>query len=251
MYLQFNQSWDRVTLEHDSNSYTNIDNMLSAKSYLAASGLFGLSNAISPHPTAEQYECAWRLSDWTVLDTLKVDETPTFDRSHYMALRCLQTKDEMGAEAAIADARQLVIGDLQSASLECTNNVYKHLQRLALIQQIDDFLHVQFHRSESSDRNVFDKWRVQDQIVCSDFDYKEPILAQRITIARAAGLRATRKLQNTFNVRSDILQSMLLHVATECRLEGRTNLAIRYLAVLNNMTPSSEIKVWFQCVFKI
>lgn len=243
MYLQFNKSWDRVTLEHDAQCYANSENLLVAKSHLASSGLFGLSNVISPQPTAQKYECAWRLSDWTVLENLKGDEAPTFDRSHYAALRCLQTKDEMGAQAAIVDARQLIIGDLRSASLECTNNVYKHLQRLALVQQIDDFLCVQFHRNEPVDRNVFDKWRQQDQIGCSQFEHKEPIMAQRITIARAAGLRATRKLQNTFNVRTDMLQSMILNVASECRLEGRINLAIRYLAVLYNMNTSAEIKV--------
>lgn len=246
MYLQFNQSWNRIFLEHDAQSYADRSVLLTAKDNLTSSGLFGLANVLSPQSTAQQYECAWRLSDWSVLDTVQCEETYTFDRSHYNALRCLQSKDEMGANVAIAQARQNIIDELRTASLECTNNLYSFLQRLAMVQQIDDFMRVQFHRAtveQAVDHNVFDKWRLQDQIGCSDFKYKEPILAQRITIAKSAGLRATRKLQNTFNVRADILQSMVLHVATESRLEGNTNLAIRYLAVLNTMNTSNEIKV--------
>lgn len=246
MYLQFNQSWNRIFLEHDAQSYADQNVLLTAKANLSASGLFGLANVISPESNAKQYECAWRLSDWSVVDQVKSDEVNrTFDGSHYTALRCLQSKDELGANLAISQARQHIINELRSASLECTNNLYTHLQRLALVQQIDDFMLVQFHRAAepSVDHNVFDIWRLQDQIECSDFKHKEPILAQRITIAKAAGLRATRKLQNTFNVRADILQSMLLNVATESRLEGNTNLAIRYLAVLSSMQTSNEIRV--------
>lgn len=243
MYLQFNKSWNHVFLEHDAQNYADRSVLMMAKSHLSSSGLFGLANVLSPQLTAKQYECAWRLSDWSLVET--ADECNAFDRSHYTALRCLQSKDEMGVNVAIAQARQHIIADLRSASLECTNNLYTHLQRLSLVQQIDDFMLVQFQGAaeHAIDHNVIDKWRLQDQIGCSDFKYKEPILAQRITIYKTAGLRATRKLQNKFNVRPDILQSMLLHVATESRLEGDTNLAIRYLAVLNTMNTSNEIRV--------
>lgn len=245
MYLHFNQSWNRIFLEQDAQGYADQSVLLTARENLTSSGLFGLANVLCSESTAKQYECAWRLSDWSVVDTPQCNEANSFDRSHYKALRCLQSKDEMGANVAIGQARQQIIDEMRSASLECTHNLYKYLQRLALVQQIEDFMCVQFQRAAEhvDDRNVFDKWRLQDQIGCSDFKYKEPILAQRITIAKAAGLRAKRKLQNTFNVCADIIQSMLLHVATESRLEGKFNLAIRYLAVLNTMNTSNEIKV--------
>lgn len=69
------------------------------------------------------------------------------------------------------------------------------------------------------------------------------MLAQRITIFQTASVRATRKLQNTYDVGPEVLQSMILNVAKVCRIEGEFNLATRYLASLNNIDLTNEIRV--------
>lgn len=102
---------------------------------------------------------------------------------------------------------------------------------------------MQFDKPDQSVPNIFVKWKHQDGIASSDFKYKEPILAQRISIFKSAGIRATRKLNTLYGVQQDVLQTMLLDLASECRLEGNKNLAIRYLASLNSISTSEGSKV--------
>lgn len=266
-YLQFNQSWSYIFLEQDVLPYAEPAHLAECLSNLRAAGQYGLCNSLSKISTAAnnsaaQYECAWRLGDWSILDDVQSPISAggagsttehMFDQAHYKALHCLQIKDELGTKLAIGRARRIVINDLRSASLECTHNLYRHLQRLALVQQIDDFLPVQFQHHTNGDHsvgaasntsnsqtNIIAKWRAQDRIAASAFRTRETLLAQRITILRSAGVRATRRLQNTFNVPADVQQTMLLDVAREARHEGQLNMAVRYLAVLNGMPALSN-----------
>lgn len=267
-YLRFNQSWSHIFLEQDVLPYAQPTQLAECLVNLRLAGQYGLCNSLSKNVTASaasnaiaQYECAWRLCDWSILDDQPSSVTAEnqFEQAHYKALHCLQLKDEFGTKLAIGRARCIVIDDLRSASLECTHNVYRHLQRLALVQQIEDFLPLQFqHHVMSSDqatgdtnsqKNIITKWRAQDRIVTSAFRIKETLLAQRITILRSAGVRATRRLQNTFNVPVDVQQTMLLDVAREARHEGELNMAVRYLAVLSGQPAlSSQAKsgLWLE-----
>ncbi|KAG4079703.1 hypothetical protein HA402_009089 [Bradysia odoriphaga] len=185
--------------------------------------------------------CAWRLGDWNVLagTTESNDFQQEFERHHYFALKCLQTtKDEKGVKDALKTARSAIISSLKHLSLECTNNIYHHLERLTLLQQIDDFCQVQFEKPDATVPNIFIKWKHQDGIQFTDFKYREPILAQRISIVKSAGVRAGRKLNSLFGEQQDVIQTMLLNLASECRVEGNRNLAIRYLAQLRSVCTS-------------
>lgn len=86
------------------------------------------------------------LGDWDVLLD-KIEPKPNlfsveFEKHHYTALKCLQIKDEMGAQCSINLGRESIVASLKSASIECTNNIYKYLQSLAMLQQIEDFSEV-------------------------------------------------------------------------------------------------------------
>lgn len=89
---------------------------------------------------------------------------------------------------------------------------------------------------------MLNKWKYQDSIPVSDFQYREPVLAQRIALLNSAGIRAKRKIENYCQL-TDGVQEMLLKLAKDCRKEGFYNFAARYLASLYSINPSREMKV--------
>lgn len=130
----------------DVNLVNDPDTITEFANHLAESGLYALANAL-PHNSTKQFECAWRLGDWNVLNKMGATESTDFqqefEKQHYIALKCLQTtRDEKGVKDALKGARQAIISFLKHLSLECTNNIYHHLERLTLLQQIDDFCQV-------------------------------------------------------------------------------------------------------------
>lgn len=136
----------------DVNLVNNPDSISAFANHLAASGLYALANALSKK-SSPQFECAWRLGDWNVLNQMNATETndfqQVFEKQHYVALKCLQTtRDEKGVKDALKTARYAIISFLKHLSLECTDNIYQHLKRLTLLQQIDDFCQVN-HRQNS------------------------------------------------------------------------------------------------------
>lgn len=267
-YLQLTNAYDQIFAQLDVNLTSKPDTITEFADHLATSGLYGLANAVS-QKSNRRFECAWRLGDWSVLNQPggkeSMDFQQEFEREHYVALKCLQTtRDEKGVKDALKAARRAIISSLKHLSLECTNNVYQHLERLTLLQQIDDFcqvrlhiahcsficyrrspttLQVQFEKPDQSVPNIFIKWKHHDGIPFSDFKYREPILAQRISIVKSAGVRASRKLNTLFGEQQDVLQTMLLNLASECRVEGDKNLAVRYLAALSLVCSTDGSKV--------
>lgn len=88
---------------------------------------------------------------------------------------------------------------------------------------------------------IINKWKYQDQIATCGFNYREPVLAQRVTMFQSAGVRARRKIENVCKFTEGI-QQMILNLVTECREEGFTNLGNRYSCALQKMTLSREMR---------
>lgn len=145
-YLQLTSAYDQISLQMDVNLVNEPHSITEFANHLAQSGLYALANALS-HKSNKQFECAWRLGDWNVLNrsgaTEPNDFQQEFEKQHYIALKCLQTtRDEKGVKDALKAARHAIISFFKHLSLECTNNIYHHLERLTLLQQIDDFCQV-------------------------------------------------------------------------------------------------------------
>lgn len=101
---------------------------------------------------------------------------------------------------------------------------------------------VQFLNSdEESIQQLITKWKHQDQISSSGFKYREPILAQRVTIFESAGVRFKRKLTNVWQTNNGI-QHMYIELVDRCREEGVFNLGKRYLSKLQEKSLSKEMK---------
>lgn len=244
-YLRFNQNYMDVFLQYDAQANC-------APSYvecMAEAGLMNLANRFAQTDSkVPNYEYAWRLGDWSHVDG--ADEVPTiqntqnisrFDKHHYFALKCVERKEFMVAQAHIRQATDEIVKIFKQSSFEVTNNIYQSLMQLSMLQQIDEFASAQLSNQEASFKFIVDKWAHQDNIQANDFKYREPIRAQRIALIRVAGIRAKRKIDSI--LKADGLQRMMLDLIGDCREEGYYNSCTRYLLMLQQLTLSKEMQV--------
>lgn len=109
------------------------------------------------------YECAWRMGkigfdiqkvengsyyflfqgQWESIKEVPI-ETPLqlFEKKHYTALKFLKEKDRVGVEDTILEARNAVVEILRNTSVGIPHNIYKHIVKLQMLQQVEDFAKV-------------------------------------------------------------------------------------------------------------
>lgn len=156
-YLELNQKWSEIFTILDADPTT--DHKLYSH-YLAKPGLYGLANKLSQNVNlGANYECAWRLSDWSILNdenieisTQMANDSMEFDKYQYFALKCLQQKDEIGVRFNIDKATDAIVKTLKQSSYECTKNIYKDLMKLHMLQQIEEFCDVSCQPTRLSNR---------------------------------------------------------------------------------------------------
>lgn len=146
-YLISKQDWSRTLNILDVSPMSG--GFSSYNHYLGQAGLYGLANKLSQATDSTNYECAWRLGDWSILDAGASAEgvdnnrqTNDFEKYHYFALKSLQQKDEIAVRFNIENGLNEIIKGLKSTSYECTKNIYKDLMKLHMLQQIDEFCDV-------------------------------------------------------------------------------------------------------------
>lgn len=152
-YLELNRCWDQILIGCDAQS----NDFTQCAQYLGKAGLYNLANKLTNGNNSANYECAWRLADWNIIeggggtsDASNNDLTLEFDKFHYFALKNLKKKDQIGVKINLENALKAVIKMFKQSSYECTKNIYKNLMMLHLLQQIDEFCHVRT-RTLSSD----------------------------------------------------------------------------------------------------
>lgn len=247
-YLRFNQNFMDSFLRFDVQptlSQSHIDHWEQAGLYSAVNRFAHASDTIAPN-----YECAWRLGDWSIVDG--ADERPTqdirsmcrFDKHHYFALKCLKRSDEMGVQSHLRHATEEIVKVFRQSSSEVANNIYNSLMQLNMLQQIDEFASAQFSNQEPLFKSMLDKWKGQDSIQSNDFKYREPIQAQRIALVEVAGTRAKRKIDHI--LMSDGKQRLIMDLIGECRMECFYNLCTRYLSMLEQLELTEEMNVHIQ-----
>lgn len=148
-YLQLKQSWNEMYLRQDAISTTQPANTSAYAQTMCDSGLYSFAHILMQKTNDINYECAWRLGDWSVVEResergqQKNNEiADECDKFHYFALKCLNRKDESGVKVNIEKARNQVIRRIKLSSYECTRNIYKNLTSLHLLQQIEEFCDV-------------------------------------------------------------------------------------------------------------
>lgn len=143
-YFEMRQNWNAMFSILNPNIMTDIPLL---NRYLGQAGLYGLANKLSQNMNTANYECAWRLSDWSIINNGSGNDISTnpsieFDKHHYFALKCLHEKQESGVRFNIERAIDEVIKTMKQSSYECTKNIYKELMKLQMLQQIEEFCEV-------------------------------------------------------------------------------------------------------------
>ncbi|KAL1384592.1 hypothetical protein pipiens_000408, partial [Culex pipiens pipiens] len=207
---------------------------------LKGTHLFGLANRMVER-TEVDFECAWRLADWGVAlegdAEDRVDWENMFEKQHYKALKCLELKDETASVAAVSEGRRVLAEMLKVASMESTKNVYPFLCKLKLLQQIEDFMSVLFHRPVDGEKDLLQKWVQQDKLTYSDFSFMELILSQRLAILKTAGIRAKRTWA------PDAMHHAAFQLIHEARVTGHHDVAAANIcAMMNNQNLSENVK---------
>lgn len=247
-YLQLGNKTNRVCLELDSLCFDQKNQIESLKRTLIDSGHTFLAyslndkNAVSTCDDIE-WECAWRLGDWNVINNEKeesVNPTVEFERQHYNALKCIKIKDEIGVRRSIEIARKSIAKIVGNVSLECAQNIYKNMEMLERLQQIEDILQLQCTKSEIIGKKILDKWRLQDNIPFNNFVTKEPVLAQRAVLFKISGIIANRILER---LEPEVLQNNFLKIISESRKEGLTHIAMRNLSAIGCLKLSNQLQV--------
>lgn len=147
-YLRLKKSWNELYLRLDAVSMMQPTNTSAYAQYMSDSGLYSFANVLTQKVNEVNYECAWRLGDWSVIermsecDTQKHNSFDECEKYHYLALKCLNGKDESGVKVNVERARLQIIRRIKLSSYECTRNIYKILTSLQLLQQIEEFCDV-------------------------------------------------------------------------------------------------------------
>jgi hypothetical protein len=203
-----------------------------------------------------QYECGWRLGQWNVLSTenskrLSYNATDNnnglqssiakgeYEKYHYMSLKALHDLDFTSTERTVATARKCVIDSLAHASLECSKNLYHALSQLRTLQEIEDFAPAWQSGKASNMEAAVDKWKKQCCLSVSEFQYVEPILAQRAVLLHSAALIEEKSEMKQQLVKC--LAEIQLSTAKLSRTEGWYNVGIRCIDMLSQVGRLSSV----------
>jgi hypothetical protein len=202
------------------------------------------------------YECGWRLGRWNLLYTEKSkkfcdsrsDVTSglesliakgEYEKHHYMSLKAMHDLDFTSVERAVAAARKCVIDSLAHASLECSKNLYPALSQLQTLQEVEDFVSALQSGEVHNIEAVLDKWKKQGHLSLSEFQYMEPILAQRAVLLLNAMLVAGNdEMRQQLAVR---LADIQLSTAKLARIEGWHHVGDRYLCMMSQVGRLSSV----------
>lgn len=242
-YYQLERRHGQSLLYYDvANSSNNPFERSAYVGALKTSCLYGLANMVAGRDNVD-FECAWRLADWNValddqMDQSKrnVDWHQVFEKQHYKALKCLELKDETATDSAVFEARKAVAEMLKVVSMESTQNIYPYLSKLRQLQQIEDFMNVQFYRVIDGETELLQKWDHHDKLPYTDFSFMEAILSQRVAILNTARVRAMRKWV------PDALHQALFHLIHEARISGHSNVASANICAMSQQTLTENVK---------
>nr|XP_046474200.1 serine-protein kinase ATM isoform X2 [Neodiprion pinetum] len=141
-----------------------------------------------------RYECAWRLSDWSISTSqqminlqqencisLQASGNNNYPLFHYRALKSFHELDTDGLKTSINNGRVSIINTLRNISLESCKTIYPALSQLQMLREIEEIYFAKINDYSL----MIEKWRTQDSMGVNDFEYIEPILSQRIVLLQS------------------------------------------------------------------
>ncbi|KAJ8933927.1 hypothetical protein NQ314_013683 [Rhamnusium bicolor] len=188
-------NWDQVTHFYEMQVSNGIDSVRKdLMESLKKCSLYQLPLLCTNQSDESQYECLWRLAQWSaeenrvVLSENSLDPI-NFEKYRFFALKALHDSNEYAFAEAKKSQILCVIEHLRHTSLESSQNLYPILTQLQALNEMEDFAEAMQLGNFVS---VLNKWKLQDDLVRrNDFQYIEPVVAQRIIM-----LMATKALGN-------------------------------------------------------
>ncbi|KAK4874732.1 hypothetical protein RN001_014092 [Aquatica leii] len=222
--------WDRVALLYDIQiSQGNLDCVPNLLNTLRKCSLFELpyryDNFHSP-----QFDCAWRLNQWNIDDTAVAESSNAYEKYKYFTLKAIHDDDKSSFNRFIKDARSFTINCLRHTSLESSKNLYEPLTRLQSLSELEEFVAV---KERGDFEPLIEKWRIQNETNRNEFQYVEPINAQRVILLRNLVISGNTSLKK-------YLIETQLRLAGFARSCGNQNTAIRILSDLLHTPDLTE-----------
>ncbi|XP_018573379.1 serine-protein kinase ATM [Anoplophora glabripennis] len=199
--------------------------------------LYQLPLLCSKQTDESQYECLWRLGQWSTIDK-SFDFTENsfvpedFEKYRFYSLKALHEKNEYAYAEAKKSQALCVIEHLRHISLESSQNIYPILTQLQALNELEDF---ECAVKSNEFISLLNKWDLQDDLVkTNDFHYVEPIIAQRTVML----------MDYLKNHQDDTLKTylvkMLLNFADLAKREKQFNIASTSLSHLQFMSDLSD-----------
>ncbi|XP_050307938.1 serine-protein kinase ATM isoform X2 [Anthonomus grandis grandis] len=195
--------WDYVmnyyTMHPIENSESSRQNLIESFKMNQLYQLPLLFDSLSKEP---EYECLWRMGQWNLF---KRDSNKTCQRSsdqyskyQFASLKALCENDHYTFETSKTELSNCVINNLKHTSLESSKNIYPISSQLQSLVELED----SFKAIKSGNfEDVLAKWQNQDVIIRkNDFQFVEPIAAQRMTILGEYVKREPRFLKQYFDL---------------------------------------------------
>ncbi|XP_066601781.1 serine-protein kinase ATM-like [Prorops nasuta] len=210
-YYTHTRKWDKVMLIQDIELHS--DNHLANRNHvgmtnaLRHSGLHYLLGHFLSGTTREtekyyelEYECAWRLSNWNILNAHSVKSQNglyskyefEYHVEHYKALKCLYEGNDIGVKTAVEKARLSIVKVLCSISLESSKTLYEKLAQLQMLQEIEEFNCVNLENFSE----ILNNWKQYNIANSNEFEYVEPILTQRTVMLKKHLLHNNSDIQH-------------------------------------------------------
>lgn len=168
--------------------------------------IFAASTMNSTTNNNIDYEIYWRLCRWDANiegyanNSFSTDYEVEFQKHHFNALKCINNREENNSLSSIDRARYSILNILKGISIECLQSVYKYLTWLELLQQADDFCHIQFIRGFAV-QDLLKNWQIKtENLHYGNFQCRETIISHQITLFNTGGVRTKRKLQEFYQV---------------------------------------------------
>lgn len=150
-YLSANKMWSELLLHPNRTALMEPEEQIdSLEQLLKDSGLYSMAQTIEQRYRKTDFECMWRLGDWTALDTRTNSEdcsqsaAVNFEKYHYFSMKSLREKDEINVKTNVNNARAQIIKMFKSSSYECVKDLHRNMMHLTQLQEIEDFSDVRY-----------------------------------------------------------------------------------------------------------
>ncbi|XP_066152379.1 serine-protein kinase ATM isoform X2 [Euwallacea fornicatus] len=240
-YYKNTGQWDLVMNYYSMNSVgfseMNGANLIESFKMNGLHQLPLLCDNISKEP---QYECLWRLGQWNLnkKDAVKYNEINSsgYDKYQFHCLKSLCDNDKYTFNVTKNQLDLCIIDNLKHTSLESTKSLYPIFCQLQSLIEMDDCLNAIDGKCLE---DTIRKWKAQDTIIRkNDFQFIEPIIAQRMTILGEFVKKDPALKKKYFNIMLDIAD----YAREELQIRVAEN-AILNIRKIPNLDNTIEIEL--------